>query len=92
MAVMICVSLAMILGEVLTTHPTVDARRAMAMIVGQPLGVWFWGGGVVLGHLVPGLLLTTGAEQALLAPLTVLAGIFAIERCWVLAPQRIALS
>jgi Fe-S-cluster-containing dehydrogenase component/formate-dependent nitrite reductase membrane component NrfD len=90
--VMIWVSLATIVGEVLTTHPTVDARRAMAMIVGRPLGGWFWGGGVMLGHLAPGLLLMTGAEQALFAPLMVLAGIFAIERCWVLAPQRIALS
>jgi Fe-S-cluster-containing dehydrogenase component/formate-dependent nitrite reductase membrane component NrfD len=90
--VMVWVSLVTIFGEVLTTHPTVDTRRAMAMIVGRPLGGWFWGGGVVLGHLVPLLLLMTGAEQAFLAPLVVLAGIFAIERCWVLAPQRIALS
>src|SRR5262249_34693061 len=39
--VMIWISLATILGEVLTTHPTNDARRAMAMIVGRPLGAWF---------------------------------------------------
>jgi len=62
------------------------------MIVGRTFGAWFWGGGVVLGHLLPALLLMTGIEQTLLAPLMILAGIFAIERCWVLAPQRIALS
>jgi Fe-S-cluster-containing dehydrogenase component/formate-dependent nitrite reductase membrane component NrfD len=90
--VLLGVSLATLIGEVLTTHPTVDARRAMSMIVGRPYGAWFWGGGVLLGHLLPGLLLMTGMEQSLLAPLMILAGIFAIERCWVLAPQRIALS
>jgi len=90
--VMLWASLATLIGEVLTTHPTVDARRAMSMIVGRPLGAWFWGGGVLLGHLLPGSLLTFGIEQSLLAPLMILAGIFAIERCWVLAPQRIALS
>lgn len=90
--VLLWLSLATLVGEVLTTHPTVDARRAMSMIVGCPFGAWFWGGGVLLGHLLPGLLLMTGVEQSLLAPLSILAGIFAIERCWVLAPQRIPLS
>jgi Fe-S-cluster-containing dehydrogenase component/formate-dependent nitrite reductase membrane component NrfD len=90
--VILWLSLATVAGEVLTTHATVDARRAMAMIVGRPLGAWFWGGGVVLGHLIPGALLMSGAEYAILAPLMILAGIFAVERCWVLAPQRIALS
>jgi Fe-S-cluster-containing dehydrogenase component/formate-dependent nitrite reductase membrane component NrfD len=90
--VMVWLSIATLAAEVLTTHPTVDARRAMSMIVGRPLGAWFWGGGVVLGHVLPALLLMTGVEQSVIAPLMILAGIFAIERCWVLAPQRIALS
>jgi Fe-S-cluster-containing dehydrogenase component/formate-dependent nitrite reductase membrane component NrfD len=90
--VLLAISLATLVGEVLTTHPTVDARRAMSMIVGRPFGPWFWLGGVLLGHILPGLLLLTGIEQSLLSPLMILAGIFAIERCWVLAPQRIALS
>ena len=85
-------SLLTVFAEVLTTHPTDDARRAMAMIVGRPLGGWFWGGGTVAGHLVPIALLALGVGPGWLASLIILAGLFAIERVWVLAPQRIPLS
>jgi len=90
--VLLFASLATVIGELLTTHPTVDAREAMSMIVGRPLGGWLWGGGLLLGHILPGVLLLAGVEQSFLAPLAILAGILAIERCWVIAPQRIALS
>jgi Fe-S-cluster-containing dehydrogenase component/formate-dependent nitrite reductase membrane component NrfD len=90
--VLVILSLLTLIGEVLTTHPTVDARRAMAMIMGRPFGAWFWIGGVVIGHLIPIALLAAGIGQSWAAPLVILAGILAIERCWVLAPQRIALS
>jgi Fe-S-cluster-containing dehydrogenase component/formate-dependent nitrite reductase membrane component NrfD len=89
--VMLCLSSTTVMGELLTTHPTEDARRAMAMIIGRPLGVWFWGG-IVFGYVVPIVLLSIGSGQSLAAPLLILAGLFAIERAWVLAPQRIALS
>src|SRR5205807_6318116 len=35
--VMVWLSIATLAAELLTTHPTVDARRAMSMIVGRPL-------------------------------------------------------
>ena len=90
--VMLWASLATVLAEVLTMHSTDDARRAMSMIVGRPFGAWFWGGGILLGHLLPLLLLSLGGGLSLIAPAAVLAGMFAIERVWVLAPQRIPLS
>jgi hypothetical protein len=63
----------------------------MAMIVGAPLGVSFWGG-ILVGHVIPIILLAGGVGLTLLAPMLILTGILAIERAWVLAPQRIALS
>ncbi len=85
-------SLLTLLGELFTTPPTDDAQRAMDMIVGAALGRWFWGGGIAVGHVLPLILLATGIAPASLAALPALAGMFVIERLWVLAPQRIPLS
>lgn len=90
--VMLVASLLTTFGETLTVHSTDDSRRAMAMILGAPLGGWFWGGGILVGHVIPIVLLAGGVGLTSLAPLAILAGMFAMERVWVLAPQRIALS
>jgi Fe-S-cluster-containing dehydrogenase component/formate-dependent nitrite reductase membrane component NrfD len=86
-------SLISILAEILTTPPTTDAHRALHWIVGQPMGRWFWGAGIGAGHVLPLALLATGSGgAAVISALLALAGIFVIERLWVLAPQYVPLS
>ena len=89
---MLSFSLVALLAEICTTPPTEDARRALDMIIGRPMGGWFWGAGIAGGHILPLVLLGTGVVPAIFAPLLVLAGMFVIERLWVLAPQRVPLS
>lgn len=84
-------SLLTLLGEICTAPPTEDARRAMDMILHRPLGNWFWGLGVVGGHLLPLALLTTSAG-AVPAALLVLIGLYTLEWLWVQVPQRLPLS
>ena len=92
-AVTIAFSLLALLGELATTPPTDDARRAIHMIVGRPMGLWFWAGGVGAGHIVPLLLLLASSSLANgAAALLALFGMGVIERLWVLAPQRVPLS
>ena len=89
----IVVSAIGLLAEIFTTPATDDAHRALRMIVKRPFGLWFWGGGIVAGHLLPLLLLTIGlAATNVLAALLVVAAIFVIEMLWVAAPQRVPLS
>ncbi len=86
-------SLVAVVAEIFTTPPTVDAHRAMHWIIDRPMGGWFWGAGIIGGHLLPLLLLTAPlAPTALLAAGLALAGLYVIERLWVLAPQYIPLS
>ena len=82
-----------VLGEILTTPPTEDARRAMDMIIGPTMGPLFWGVGIIGGHLLPLVLLAMGTGWVVtLAAVLALVGLFIIERLWILAPQRIPLS
>jgi Fe-S-cluster-containing dehydrogenase component/formate-dependent nitrite reductase membrane component NrfD len=83
-------SLLILLAEILTTPPTADAHQAMHWIIGRPMGRWFWGAGILAGHLLPLALLAAG--QPVPAALLALAGMFVIERLWVLAPQQVPLS
>jgi Fe-S-cluster-containing dehydrogenase component/formate-dependent nitrite reductase membrane component NrfD len=86
-------SLIALLAECFTMPPTDDARRAIHMILANPMGGWFWGVGVALGHVVPLLLLalSSGWPTALAAVLA-LVGMGVIEWLWVAVPQRIPLS
>jgi len=84
-------SLLTLLGEIATAPPTEDARQALDLILHRPWGTWFWGVGIVLGHLVPFALLASGVG-AVPAALLVLAGLYTLEWLWVLAPQQIPLS
>jgi Fe-S-cluster-containing dehydrogenase component/formate-dependent nitrite reductase membrane component NrfD len=86
-------SLVSLLGEILTTPPTADARLAMDWIVHRPMGRWFWGVGLGVGHVLPLALLAAGSSAtAIVAGLAALAGLFVIEWLWVAAPQQIPLS
>jgi formate-dependent nitrite reductase membrane component NrfD len=86
-------SLVTLIAELLTTAPTTDARLALDWIVGRPMGRWFWGGGIVVGHVVPLALLATGfAVTTMVSAVSALAGLYVIERLWVDAPQQVPLS
>src|SRR4051794_20761999 len=98
-------SLIALLAECFTVPPTDDARRAIHMILGKPMGGWFRGAGVLAGHIVPLLLLATPVAEFLrnshsavincptaLAAILALAGMGVIEWLWVSVPQRIPLS
>jgi formate-dependent nitrite reductase membrane component NrfD len=98
-------SLLALLLECLTVPPTDDSRRAIHIILAKPMGGWFWGAGVALGHVVPLLLLTTHVGESLrdlhpsaagwlsaLAAVLALVGMGLIEWLWVSVPQRIPLS
>ncbi len=93
LAISLAFSLIALLAECCTAPPTDDSRRAIHMILGKPMGGWFWGGGIALGHIVPLLLLTTGIGWlTALAAVLALAGMGVIEWLWVSVPQRIPLS
>jgi Fe-S-cluster-containing dehydrogenase component/formate-dependent nitrite reductase membrane component NrfD len=98
-------SLVALLVECFTVPPTDDSRRAIHMILGKPMGGWFWGVGVVAGHIIPLLLLVTRVGESLqdsqpsttnwpsaLAAILALFGMGVIEWLWVSVPQRIPLS
>jgi Fe-S-cluster-containing dehydrogenase component/formate-dependent nitrite reductase membrane component NrfD len=86
-------SLVALLVECFTVPPTDDSRRAIHMILGKPMGGWFWGVGIVVGHLIPLTLLslTPGPLSAVAAVLALL-GMGVVEWLWVSVPQRIPLS
>jgi Fe-S-cluster-containing dehydrogenase component/formate-dependent nitrite reductase membrane component NrfD len=84
-------SLLTLLAEILTTPPTADAHRAMHWIIGRPMGRWFWGAGMLAGHVLPLAVLGAGLP-GMGAALLVLAGMFVIEWLWVYAPQQVPLS
>lgn len=86
-------SLVSLFAEILTTPATTDARLALDWIIGKPNGLWFWGVGVGVGHLLPLLLLWLGWGLAAgLIGVLVMVGLFVVERLWVLAPQQVPLS
>jgi len=80
-------------AEILTTPPTTDAHIAMKWIIRKPMGQWFWGEGLCMGHLLPFFLLASGVPSlCIMAAILALAGLYVIEWLWVQAPQQVPLS
>jgi Fe-S-cluster-containing dehydrogenase component/formate-dependent nitrite reductase membrane component NrfD len=87
------VSLLLVLAELYTRHPNVDATAAARLVTDGPWRGPFWGGVVTAGTLVPALLLLSASPLAgTLASLLVLAGLYLWEDCWVKAGQSVPLS
>ncbi len=81
--------------ELLTTHPTEEARYTVALIVKGSYRNRFWLGAMLLGNIVPLALLIWGGANATMIALAgaiVLVGIYLTETIWVEAPQRVPLS
>ena len=95
MGVSIAANLAILCFELLTTHPTVDAKRTVEMIVRGRYSTQFYLWVLVFGNAVPGILLLifepSSTVLAVAGALSLL-GIYVAEKIWVEAPQRIPLS
>ncbi len=89
----IAFNIIVIAAELMTPHPTADAKATVQTIVTGSLSMHFWLGTVILGNLLPLILMWFGGDPELaLAGVTVLAGIYITEHVWVRAPQLIPLS
>ena len=90
----LAVNLFTIILEIVTPHPTVDAKAVVKMIVKGRYSRLFWFGVMAFGNILPLVLLSAaGSEPMVLAVsgLVVLIGIYLTEHIWVEAPQRIPL-
>jgi Fe-S-cluster-containing dehydrogenase component/formate-dependent nitrite reductase membrane component NrfD len=95
MMVSIVVNLLTVTSELVTTHPTQDAKTVVKMITKGRYRNTFWWGAMLFGNVLPLVLLAVGAGNGLLvagAAAAVLIGIWFTEKIWVEAPQRIPLS
>ncbi|MXZ73700.1 MAG: 4Fe-4S ferredoxin [Gemmatimonadetes bacterium] len=91
--VAVILNLLVIASEMLTPHPTADARKAVQAIVRGRYRVYFWILGIAIGNLAPFVLAWIGGEAMLAAAgAGVLIGLYATEYVWVRAPQDIPLS
>jgi formate-dependent nitrite reductase membrane component NrfD/ferredoxin len=78
------------LGEVWMPHASDTAAKAAKEIVSGRFRLHFWGGSVVLGHLLPLLLIPlAGNVGGMVAGAAVLAGLYLYEFAYVTAPQEI---
>jgi formate-dependent nitrite reductase membrane component NrfD len=79
--------------ELITPHPTEDARATVKMIVSGRFRNHLWFGILFMGNILPLLLVWSGGSSLLpIAGALVLVGIYITERVWVRAPQMIPLS
>jgi formate-dependent nitrite reductase membrane component NrfD len=86
-------NLLVILFEMITPHPTADARRTVDLIVRGRFENYFWIGVVMIGNVVPFTLAWAGGPLMLAgAGVCILVGMYITEYIWVRAPQEIPLS
>jgi formate-dependent nitrite reductase membrane component NrfD len=89
----IAFNLIVIALELITPHPTEDARATVKMIVAGRFRNHLWLGVLLAGNVLPLVMLWLGGWSLLpIAGLLVLAGIYVTEHVWVRAPQLIPLS
>lgn len=86
-------NLIIIAVEIITTHPTADAKKTVKMIVSGRYRMAFWLGAVFCGNALPLILLWFGGTALLpAAGALALIGMYITEHIWVRAPQLIPLS
>jgi len=80
--------------ELTMTHPSTAAHTVVNMIVKGRYKVLFWTGVVLIGNILPLILLLAIPSTMVLviASVLVLVGIYATEKIWIEAPQRIPLA
>ncbi|MEN8248723.1 MAG: 4Fe-4S dicluster domain-containing protein [Bacteroidota bacterium] len=87
----IVINLVVMAFELTITHPTVDAKKTVEMILKGRYKMRFWLGVVVFGNILPLALILAGLSLPI-ASIIALIGIVLTETIWVEAPQRIPLT
>ena len=92
--IVLAVNLFTMATELTTTHPSTAAHTVVEMIVKGRYKNLFWVGAVLFGNIVPLALLVFEPTSNILiiASVLILIGIYATEKIWVEAPQRIPLA
>ena len=89
------VNLLTIMFELVSKHPTEDAKYTVSMITKGRYAKLFYGGVLLVGNILPVILMILGAGNPIMmaaAGAAVLLGIYFTEHIWVEAPQRIPLT
>jgi Fe-S-cluster-containing dehydrogenase component/formate-dependent nitrite reductase membrane component NrfD len=84
--------LLMMLGEIAMPHTTDNSRYAARLITHGPFASAFWGGALALGGILPLVMLTASAHNAIAAggaAVLVLGGLLSFEWCFVMAGQSV---
>jgi len=94
MIIAISVNLFTMITELTMTHPSTAAHNVVEMITKGRYKNLFWIGVIILGNILPlGLLIFIPSATILtVAAVLILIGIYATEKIWVEAPQRIPLA
>ena len=94
MIVALAVNLFSMVTELTITHPSTSAHTVVEMITKGRYKGLFWIGVVLIGNVIPlaALLIVPSANMLIVASVLVLVGIYATEKIWVEAPQRIPLA
>jgi len=91
---MLVINLFTMLIELTITHPTRAAHTVVEMITKGRYKNLFWIGVVLIGNVLPLVLLlfSSGVTTLAIASVLVFIGIYATEKIWIEAPQRIPLA
>ena len=94
MIIAVSVNLFTMTTELTMTHPSTAAHTVVEMITKGRYKKLFWIGVIILGNILPlGLLIFIPSATILtVAAVLILIGIYATEKIWVEAPQRIPLA
>ncbi|MCF6224260.1 MAG: polysulfide reductase NrfD, partial [Flavobacteriaceae bacterium] len=88
------VNLFTMITELTITHPSTAAHTVVEMIVKGRYKNLFWVGVVLVGNILPLILLLFAPSPMIVvvSAVFVLIGIYATEKIWIEAPQRIPLA
>ncbi len=94
MIIVLVVNLFTMITELTMTHPSTAAHTVVQMITKGRYKNLFWMGVVLIGNIIPLALLLVAPTTTMLvvAAVLVLIGIYATEKIWIEAPQRIPLA
>lgn len=94
MIIALSVNLFTMITELTMTHPSTSAHSVVKMITKGRYKNLFWFGVVAVGNVLPLalLVLMPSAMTLTLAAVFILLGIYATEKIWVEAPQRVPLA
>jgi hypothetical protein len=88
----VMVNLLILFVELSVTHPTLDAKKVVEMIIKGRYRILFWVGTLLIGNILPLAMIFAGMRTLPVAGVLVLIGIYITEKIWIEAPQRIPLT